>query len=466
MASEPTRPPQQPPAWPSTPPAWPDLPPPDPMDEPQGTHSASASGRGPLPGYGTESQFAPPLRGEGAAPASPFRQPFPGTETTVTYGEQSPAGPPSGPPADRWPADAAGRGAPQYDPPRHGAPPHDLPPQETSRHGAPSPEMPPHDAPRHGMPAPGAPQHAVPPQEAPRHGESRQPQPEDPYRPFVTAGQISGPKTPPPERQQELWNNVFVDNYEAMGDEDDLAGEGRPIWLFALIGSAAVALVLVLLWTFLAGPLSSDGKSTAAASPSATAASPKATTKPQSIGRLPRYPGTASPVRGRLTDQEAAITLPRLGGQWRLDLRAEHIRSTYGFATRQYVAAGTDTTGQPRFAMVMSGPLPQRLAGRYTSPDTLGPVINAVAVVARRNYFPEGNKAVKTAQQRITVNGLPGQLSAYEITAGEQKTTMVVAAVSTGADLPAIVYMQVPDSKKNLLPDVNTVFRSIRLVNP
>ena len=31
------------------------------------------------------------------------------------------------------------------------------------------------------------------------------------------------------------------------------------------------------------------------------------------------------------------------------------------------------------------------------------------------------------------------------------------------ADLPAIVYMSVPDAKKELLPDVNTVFRKIRL---
>jgi hypothetical protein len=36
--------------------------------------------------------------------------------------------------------------------------------------------------------------------------------------------------------------------------------------------------------------------------------------------------------------------------------------------------------------------------------------------------------------------------------------------ISTGADRPVIVYMSVPDSKKGLLPDINTIFSSIRPV--
>lgn len=90
-------------------------------------------------------------------------------------------------------------------------------------------------------------------------------------------------------------------------------------------------------------------------------------------------------------------------------------------------------------------------------------MINAVASTGRKRFFPEDNTARKTAQQTLSVNGLPGQLAAYEITSGDSKTIMVVAAVSTGADLPAIVYMSVPDSKKEMLPDINTVFKSIRV---
>ncbi|MEV4097627.1 hypothetical protein [Streptosporangium saharense] len=287
--------------------------------------------------------------------------------------------------------------------------------------------------------------------------------PSDPNRRFVTAGQISGPKTPPPERQQELWDTVFGDNYQAMGDDDDLDGHGRPVWVFALVGSVVIALVGALLWAFMAGPLAATDEAdpSPSAKPSVTSKKPA---KSQSIGRLPRFPGKASPVAGTLPDQAAAISVARLGGEWREDQRRT-VPTVYGFTTRQYVAAGTDTAGRAQFAQLMSGVLSPRLKDRYTSPENLAPVTNAVAAAARKKFFPEGNTARKTAQQTLTVNGQPGQLAAYEITTGDTKTTVVVAAVSTGADLPSIVYMSVPDDKKELLPDVNTVFTSIKALS-
>ncbi|MEV7965655.1 hypothetical protein AB0O34_06675 [Sphaerisporangium sp. NPDC088356] len=308
-----------------------------------------------------------------------------------------------------------------------------------------------------------------------RHAAS--PQEHDPYKPFVTAGQISGPKTPPPERQQELWNTVFGENYEAMGEEPDDTGGGRRVWLFALIASVAVALVAALLWAFLAGPLRSSadgaeagtqgsGKSTPKASSSSSGK--QATTKPQSIGRLPRYSGEASPRAGILTDKASAISVARLGGPWRLDLRSQHVQTTYGFMTRQYVAAGSDAAGTPQFAQVMTGPLAKSLATKYSAdkPEDLTPVISSVAFAARNKFFPAGNKVAKTAEQRLAVGGRPARVVAYQILSGGAKTTLVVGAVSTGADLPVIVYMSVPDSKKELLPDINTVFASIRPTTP
>ncbi|MEU3169125.1 hypothetical protein [Streptosporangium sp. NPDC006930] len=305
--------------------------------------------------------------------------------------------------------------------------------------------------PQQGQPQPGQVNHPG----QPGHHLSRDPS--DPNKPFVTAGQISGPKTPPPERQQELWNTVFGDNYQAIEDEED--GErGRPVWIFALAGSVAIALLGAVLWAFLAGPLASaDEEIPSDPKPAATQKS----TKPAAIGRLPRFTGDASPVAGTLTDQQAGITLAQLGAPWRQDQRPG-MPASYGFTTRQYLPAGADSTGKTQFAQLMSGPLSPRLKAKYTSPENLAPVINAVASSGRNKFFPEGNTARKTAQQTLSVNGLPGQLAAYEITAGDSKTTMVVAAVSTGADLPAIVYMSVPDSKKELLPDINTVFKSIR----
>ncbi|GAA5768553.1 hypothetical protein Aros01_05064 [Streptosporangium roseum] len=392
------------------------------------------------------------------------------------FGGQDPFGNPSGngvAPENPGVWALAGATAPEAPP---GAPPQ-LPPYHAPPQGGPAPAHPgngqhpgqPHPGQPHpgqqpmaGQPGPGQPHPGQQPMTGQPGGHLSR-DPSDPNRPFVTAGQISGPKTPPPERQQELWNTVFGDNYQAMDDEQELDGPGRPVWVFALAGSVVIALIGAVLWAFLAGPLASTKEeATPEVKPSATGKKPA---KSQAVGRLPRFPGKASPVVGTLPDQAAAISVAKLGTPWQQDQRPA-MPTTYGFTTRQYVPAGPDSTGKTQFAQVMSGPLSPRLKSKYTSPGNLAPVINAVASSGRKKFFPEDNSARKTAQQTLNVNGLRGQLSAYEITSGTSKTTMVVAALSTGADLPAIVYMSVPDSKKELLPDINTVFKSIRSTTP
>jgi hypothetical protein len=285
---------------------------------------------------------------------------------------------------------------------------------------------------------------------------------QDPYKPFVTAGQISGPKTPPAHRQQELWDTVFGENGEAIEEYDDESG--RPIWLYALVTSIILVLVGALAWAFLAGPLSSASEADQATAPDATPSISVAAARSQTqqVPRLPAYKGTASPVIGVVTDAAAHITLPRLGDPWRVDGDTQTIEATYGFATRQYVSAGMTTRGKQEFAQVMSGPLPRSLAAKYTTPANLAPVASAVMFKARQSWFPKGNKVAKVAQQRLSRNGLTGLIIAYRVDADHARTTVVVAAVNTGGDLPSIVYVAVPALKDDLLPDITTVVRSIK----
>ncbi|GHE41572.1 hypothetical protein GCM10017673_49850 [Streptosporangium violaceochromogenes] len=393
-------------------------------------------------------------------PARPSGGPAPGGEKSAPGGFGVPNGP------SVW---AMAATAPEETPP---APP--WTPSHPTRDASEAPLSPPASspeapspygrAPRHGAPSspggPGRPE-GPPPQEEASHtqpGRHLSRDPSDPYKPFVTAGQISGPKTPPPERQQELWDTVFGDNYQAMGDEDDFDAPGKPVWVFALAGSVVIALVGALFWAFMAGPLAAAKEEPSPrTSPSAT---PKKPTKAQSPGRLPRFPGKGSPVEGVLSDQAAAVSVARLGAPWQQDQRRT-VPVVYGFTTRQYVPAGTDSAGREQFAQLMLGTLSPRLKSRYT-PERPAPAINAVASGARKKFFPEDNSARKTAQQTLSVHGLRGQLAAYEITAGGSKTVMVVAILNTGADLPAVVYMSVPEDKRELLPDITTVFTSIR----
>jgi hypothetical protein len=295
-------------------------------------------------------------------------------------------------------------------------------------------------------------------QEQGRPGHNLSRDPSDPDRPFVTAGQISGSRTPPPERQQELWNTVFGDNYQAMGEPESLDDPGKPIWIYALAGSVAIALVAALLWAFLAGPLAGEEppKTNVAVTKSTPPAAP--TKKPvNAIGRLPRYRGKAAPVIGTVPNAQAGITVPRLGGTWRLDQRST-VKGTYGFDTRQYALIDADTAGQ-----ILTGPLPARLTDHYTTPDDLEPVIKAVVVDARKRLFPEGNTVRKIAQQSIKVGDTTGRLMAYSLTSPTEKATIVTAAINTGGEVPAIVYMSIPSEGKALLPDINTVVKRLSL---
>ena len=41
--------------------------------------------------------------------------------------------------------------------------------------------------------------------------------------------------------------------------------------------------------------------------------------------------------------------------------------------------------------------------------------------------------------------------------------SIVTAAINTGKDVPAIVYMSIPSTSKQLLPDVNTIIKQLKV---
>ncbi|MFC7583096.1 hypothetical protein ACFQYP_04325 [Nonomuraea antimicrobica] len=248
-----------------------------------------------------------------------------------------------------------------------------------------------------------------------------------------------------------------------MSDQDVLDEErsGKPVWIYALGGSVAIALVAALLWAFLWGPLAGEEPSSASVSSEQTASppAPSATKTATSIGPLPKYPGKAAGVLGRVPVAAAGISVPRLGGTWQLDQRAT-VKGTYGFDSRQYVQVAPE-----KYAEFLAGPLSQRLASYYEQ-DNLEPVIKQVVLSARKSFFPPDNKVRKIAQQPIKVGDQTGRLIAYALTSETEKATIVTMAVNTGANVPAIVYMSIPSDSKQLLPDIRTVMNQIKLTAP
>ncbi|WP_203979294.1 hypothetical protein [Planotetraspora silvatica] len=391
------------------------------------------------PSQGDTGSWSQPGQGDTASWPAPASVSAPSAPAPATPAWSTPA--PSSPADPSWGASGAGGSDTAW--PANGAGGSD-----TAWGAAPT-----QASPQTSPPWPG------PPADVAQQASPAGPRGEDPYKPFVTAGQISGPKTPPAHRQQELWDTVFGDSSQTMDDYDD--ERGRPVWIFALVATVIVALIGALVWAFVAGPLSSGDTEKSSAPPADP--TPSSAAKPVVLfPALAAYKGTPSPVKGTVPDADAALSLPRLRGPWKLDANAASVRTKYGFSTRQYVPAGMTTRGKPEFAQVMSGPLPQSLSAKYTTPSKLSPVVAAVMTTARQTLFPKGNTATKVAQQRYSHNGITGMLVTYKVTADHENTTVAVAALNTGEDLPAIVYVAVPELKDDLLPDINSVFKSTR----
>ncbi|MFG2077564.1 hypothetical protein [Nonomuraea maritima] len=465
------------PSWPEAPsrgPAWPDPPRPDAHPaQPQGPQQQNGGPQGPGGGPNPESDGVPAPVPAWALPPTPT----PGAWSNLSSPAPWPPAPPAGgPPAGQMPQQMPQQMT-EYMPQQMMEQAPQQMPEQTPAYGSPSAGNPaPAGPPPHGPAADertmtyGQPprEHGGPegvPGGPPGDGRGGRPgsnlsrDPSDPEHRFVTAGQISGSRTPPPERQQELWDTVFGDNYQAMGDQDLDDEDGKPVWMYALGGSVAVALLLALLWAFLWGPLSPDQPTSANAAEKPAASQGSTGTKKgqPKIGPLPKYSGEPSPVVGRVTDAAAGISVPRLGGEWQLDERPT-VKGTYGYDLRQYVQVAPE-----RYAEFLSGPLPDRLASYY-DPEDLEPAIKQVVFSARGKFFPPDNKVRKVAQQAIKVGDQVGRLIAYSLTSKTTEATIVTMAVNTGGKVPAIVYMSIPAEKKELLPDIRQVMNQIRLV--
>ncbi len=342
-------------------------------------------------------------------------------------------------------------------PPGHAAPPQ----QPTAQHPqmqTPQQQMP-QQTPPQGLPAQPSPQAQ---HYGPTTGEHlvQQLPHDDPYKPFVTAGQISGPKTPPAARQQELWNTVWGDGQHTTDDDED-DEKGKPVWLFALVGSVLVALIVALLWAFLAGPLSSAAETTAQPAPRPSRRPPSRPPSAPAQGTAsPTYEGEKSAVKGDLTDDAAGISISMLGGQWKTDADTQTVKATYGYTTRQYVSAGLTSKGKPWFATVSDGPAARR-------PRLAVQVADRHAAGAERRGGPGPEHDLPQAQQgrqgrRAEAARRPGPGRRLQGDRRRRRTLVVVAAVNTGAEVPSIVYMQIPDLRDDLLPDVNTILDSIK----
>ncbi|MFJ2032423.1 hypothetical protein [Streptosporangium sp. NPDC087985] len=171
------------------------------------------------------------------------------------------------------------------------------------------------------------------------------------------------------------------------------------------------------------------------------------------VRALEALPGTPSPVLGAVTDVRAAITYARLGKPW-----------TFAAIPSFTVGQQVGTVRLPP-TMAVSGPLPG--AAPATALETGADFRKAALSAVRwtvRNHYPAGSKVAWTASQEPAEG--KGWTFGYQVTyqvKGERRTSQAaLALLDVGRSRPAMLFVTVPDTHKQLWADIAPLVASVR----
>lgn len=199
-----------------------------------------------------------------------------------------------------------------------------------------------------------------------------------------------------------------------------------------------------------------------------TTTSPVPTWRPTGppAGPLPVFKGTRSKVAGRITDRAAGLSYARFGPPW----RRPGILSS-GHTTAQMMDGhGPGGENDYWYMEVDCGPLPAELAHAATGSNALRAAAELYAQQWIHNLYMDAFKRTELAGQSLTVDGHRAWLTGLRATHTDgpfqamKSQTEVIVAVDTGRRRPAVVSIAVPANKYRLLPDINLVVRSLRVV--
>ncbi|MFD0901469.1 flagellar basal body-associated FliL family protein [Actinomadura sediminis] len=183
--------------------------------------------------------------------------------------------------------------------------------------------------------------------------------------------------------------------------------------------------------------------------------------------KLETFAGTPSQVLGRVNDDMAGLSYPRLGPPWQVPTK-ENKLGTPGWSGQQIVV--TERSGdQLWYGQLLTGTLIPSLQGSYTGPDSVKQVAGLAAegYLAQYYGFQDGTKPL--ASQALDVDGRKGWLVASYLTyerEGVRATGEIVATavIDTGREAPAVVFASLPNTHKKLWPDLNRFLGSLKVI--
>lgn len=164
-------------------------------------------------------------------------------------------------------------------------------------------------------------------------------------------------------------------------------------------------------------------------------------------------PGAPSPVLGAVTDVKAAITYSKLGTPWA-------VKAVPPFSVGQQVGSAR----LPR-TTVASSLLPGATPATALKSDADYRKAALAAVKwTIRNHHPAGSKVVWTASQKpATGRGwMLGYRVTYEVKGKKRTSQAALALLDIGRRKPAMFFVTVPDTRKQLWADIAPLMTSVR----
>jgi hypothetical protein len=236
----------------------------------------------------------------------------------------------------------------------------------------------------------------------------------------------------------------------------------RTTWLVVL---GIVGLIAVLVATGALPDL--DGTSGTAQPTTSRRAAPAPLPVPTDTVPLPvpTPPRPTGPVSGRIVDDTAGLSYSVLGGAWqRWDMFPfEGMLGTDGY----YRVVQRDAPGGEYWANVTSGLVSPAVASR----DDLTATSRRLITGLDDQYYPDHRQQGR-AERVTTVDGHPGYLISYvaifnpDDSKGYQAKSeqVTVLVVDTGRQLPAVLYISLPDTVRPLWTSVDALVASVRVL--
>ncbi|MGP4101748.1 hypothetical protein [Nonomuraea sp. KM90] len=181
---------------------------------------------------------------------------------------------------------------------------------------------------------------------------------------------------------------------------------------------------------------------------------------------LRRHPGKGAKVIGRVTDPKTGLSFAELGAPWRRSRPISDGPVTDGrYNLRQTLL--TESYGPDGDREWWADIDSQHLWSELDAGDSLYDAARAMLDAKQAGAFPSGTTGEDIASQPVRHGWLLARMMRMPPSPDGREASQelsVTIAVDTGRPRPAVLWITIPDTHKQLWPDVHTLVKSLKVV--